>query len=94
MEAIFLYTVVAVDPIPPDDKCQEGPVLDLSYSLLIRSFLLKLILAIALTQSRVLVALNEGAEHPYVKKMRSSDPYPRSHLLPHPDELHRLCWLT
>ena len=65
MEAILLYTTLAVGPIPPDvEKTRgsgEGSTFYFYDALVVRSLLLLLILFVALTEGSIPVTLREGA---------------------------------
>ena len=71
MEAILLYTTLAVGPIPPDVEKTRGEKDPRSTSLMrwsyARFFSCSFFL-LALTEGSIPVTLREGAKYPYVKK--------------------------
>ncbi len=67
IEAILLYTNLAIGPIPPGVEKTRGEKDPCSTSLMRWLCALLFVLLIALTEGNILVTLREGAEHPYVK---------------------------
>ena len=80
MDAIFLYTTVAVFPMPPDVERGKGSSFDFSHSFVIMPSLLHFVSSVALSQGGIAVALAKGL-NTRTSKMHIAYPFPKNSLL-------------